>query len=77
VSLLIEEDTYESTVLILAVDLSNPWSIMDDLERWLEIFRRAMTKVTWLNEHRLREGKKRGRLWINVILAVKLTYLSI
>jgi hypothetical protein len=62
VNLSFEEDIYEYTVLVLAVDLSHPWTMMNELDQWLSLVHQVVDKTNWLNEKRLREGKRRGKI---------------
>lgn len=57
-SLTIEEDVFESTILNLAVDLSHPWTMISDLKEYLTVFQQTLQKLNWVQEKNL---NRRGR----------------
>jgi len=52
-------DTIEHTTVMIVVDLSQPWNIMESLERWAEVVRRHVNSLQ-IPERQLRQMEEKS-----------------
>jgi len=57
----VNENTIADTALMIALDMSQPWTLLDSLKKWLEVAK-AHVEALNLPEDQFAAMQKRGRL---------------
>lgn len=63
----IEATSLKDTLIMLVVDMSKPWTVLDSLQKWASVVREHIDKLK-IPPEEMKEMEQKGKYYINMYL---------